>query len=348
MAKLTRRQRDTARAASRPGRPAGLPQPRPYPLHPGAAGAGQASAAAQMPSNGQTPWTADCSAFTTWCLWNGLYVAYGKPDVVNGLHWDDGFTGTQIQHGRKTTAGGMMKRRPRLLRHQRPNPDARRDLCRAPGRQGVRGQRTATRRARCSCRTTTGAGLRSGGTSTMASNGQIPSSWLGPDPRLERRAAEAGGVGVHGDALPVAQGHRGVARDRGRHRRPHLPLLCPPGVGEADLRLQRRDARVEQPRLRPGGRPDVHAPSAARSTASVPTTAGRSAAATPAGSGGTSCTTRAAPARPGNPHPHGRTRCGSSGSGSGPQPSGCCTTAANGAKRRAPGRAAAGGGRTAS
>lgn len=43
---------------------------------------------------------ADCSAFVTWCLWNGLYVPYKKPDVVNGADWKAGYTGTMLSHGR--------------------------------------------------------------------------------------------------------------------------------------------------------------------------------------------------------------------------------------------------------
>lgn len=49
---------------------------------------------------GQYPNYADCSAFVTWCLWNGLYLAYHKTDVVNGAHWHAGFTGTMLSHGK--------------------------------------------------------------------------------------------------------------------------------------------------------------------------------------------------------------------------------------------------------
>ena len=48
----------------------------------------------------QFPNYADCSAFVTWCLWNGLYIPYRKPDVVNGANWRAGYTGTMIAHGR--------------------------------------------------------------------------------------------------------------------------------------------------------------------------------------------------------------------------------------------------------
>ena len=48
---------------------------------------------------GQYPRNADCSAYATWCLWNGLYVAYSKLDVVNGARWRAGYTGTMMAHG---------------------------------------------------------------------------------------------------------------------------------------------------------------------------------------------------------------------------------------------------------
>lgn len=43
---------------------------------------------------------ADCSAFCTWCLWNGLHVLFSKPDVVNGADWKAGYTGTMLSHGK--------------------------------------------------------------------------------------------------------------------------------------------------------------------------------------------------------------------------------------------------------
>jgi hypothetical protein len=49
---------------------------------------------------GEYPHYADCSSFTTWCLWNALRLAYNEPDVVNRLNWDYGNTGSQIQHGK--------------------------------------------------------------------------------------------------------------------------------------------------------------------------------------------------------------------------------------------------------
>jgi hypothetical protein len=50
---------------------------------------------------GEYPRHADCSAFATWCLWNGLHLPFGVKDVVNGLHWDAGFTGTMAANGRR-------------------------------------------------------------------------------------------------------------------------------------------------------------------------------------------------------------------------------------------------------
>lgn len=50
---------------------------------------------------GQYPTEADCSAFASWCLWNGLHLALGLGDVVNGENWNAGYTGTMAQHGRQ-------------------------------------------------------------------------------------------------------------------------------------------------------------------------------------------------------------------------------------------------------
>lgn len=49
---------------------------------------------------GQFPTFADCSAFTTWCLWNGL-SHYNVRDTVNGARWLYGYTGTQKTHGKQ-------------------------------------------------------------------------------------------------------------------------------------------------------------------------------------------------------------------------------------------------------
>lgn len=50
-------------------------------------------------AKGEYPRYADCSAFATWCLWNGLYVPFKEHDVVNGADWKAGYTGTMLQHG---------------------------------------------------------------------------------------------------------------------------------------------------------------------------------------------------------------------------------------------------------
>jgi len=48
---------------------------------------------------GEYPHYGDCSAFATWCLWNGL-DHYGVRDTVNGQRWKAGWTGTMVQHGK--------------------------------------------------------------------------------------------------------------------------------------------------------------------------------------------------------------------------------------------------------
>jgi hypothetical protein len=49
---------------------------------------------------GQFPAYCDCSSSSTWYLWNGLYLGFGMGDVVNGLGWRAGFTGTLRKHGK--------------------------------------------------------------------------------------------------------------------------------------------------------------------------------------------------------------------------------------------------------
>ena len=44
------------------------------------------------------PPVADCSAYTTWCLWDATR-AERSGDFVNGLNWRGGYTGTMTQHG---------------------------------------------------------------------------------------------------------------------------------------------------------------------------------------------------------------------------------------------------------
>src|SRR5215217_6918735 len=50
---------------------------------------------------GQFPTHSDCSSFATWCLWNGLFLGFGLPDLVNGAGWTGGFTGTMLDHGKR-------------------------------------------------------------------------------------------------------------------------------------------------------------------------------------------------------------------------------------------------------
>src|SRR4051794_7051220 len=48
---------------------------------------------------GQFPTHADCSAYATWCIWNGL-DHFGVRDPVNGMAWHAGYTGTMLKHGK--------------------------------------------------------------------------------------------------------------------------------------------------------------------------------------------------------------------------------------------------------
>jgi len=59
----------------------------------------QGIADTRFSERGQYPNYADCSAFATWCLWNGLYVPFREHDVVNGADWKAGYTGTMLSHG---------------------------------------------------------------------------------------------------------------------------------------------------------------------------------------------------------------------------------------------------------
>jgi hypothetical protein len=49
---------------------------------------------------GDYPHNADCSSFATWCLWNGLFLSFGLGDIVNGMDWSAGYTGTMLGHGK--------------------------------------------------------------------------------------------------------------------------------------------------------------------------------------------------------------------------------------------------------
>lgn len=55
-------------------------------------------------SKGQYPRYADCSAYATWCYYNGLYLRGHHTDIVNGLHWGAGYTGTMLEHGRRVSS----------------------------------------------------------------------------------------------------------------------------------------------------------------------------------------------------------------------------------------------------
>jgi hypothetical protein len=52
-------------------------------------------------SEGEYPVYADCSAYATWCLWNGLFLPFGVRDTVNGAGWRAGYTGTMLKHGKR-------------------------------------------------------------------------------------------------------------------------------------------------------------------------------------------------------------------------------------------------------
>ena len=108
MAKLTRRQRNKARdRASQAALLAYRNRPRVHYTQGEARWSGIKGRRSSL--EGEYPFYADCSAFTTWCLWNALFLTYRQPDVVNGLGWDYGFTGTQIRHGRRVDARAMLR-----------------------------------------------------------------------------------------------------------------------------------------------------------------------------------------------------------------------------------------------
>lgn len=56
---------------------------------------------------GQFPNYADCSSFSTWCIWTSVlkYIRNGKVkhDFVNGLDWRAGYTGTMTKYGKRVT-----------------------------------------------------------------------------------------------------------------------------------------------------------------------------------------------------------------------------------------------------
>ena len=56
---------------------------------------------ARVASAGEFPNYADCSAYATWCYWNGLHAHLGHTDIVNGESWRAGYTGTLLEHGER-------------------------------------------------------------------------------------------------------------------------------------------------------------------------------------------------------------------------------------------------------
>lgn len=57
----------------------------------------------------ECPRNGDCSAFATWCLWNGL-DHFGVRDTVNGQRWRAGYTGTMVNHGKRVRDRGNVVR----------------------------------------------------------------------------------------------------------------------------------------------------------------------------------------------------------------------------------------------
>jgi hypothetical protein len=52
-----------------------------------------------LSQDGQYPEWADCSSSYTWFMWNALRIKFGVGDVINGLDWEAGYTGTIVEHG---------------------------------------------------------------------------------------------------------------------------------------------------------------------------------------------------------------------------------------------------------
>ena len=55
----------------------------------------------RLAAKGKFPHHSDCSSYATWCLWNGLNQGFELGDVVNGLDWTAGYTGTMLQNGKQ-------------------------------------------------------------------------------------------------------------------------------------------------------------------------------------------------------------------------------------------------------
>jgi hypothetical protein len=59
----------------------------------------------RIAAKGQYPSYADCSAYVTWCYWNGLTQrGTHHSDIVNGANWQAGYTGTMLNHGRAVSS----------------------------------------------------------------------------------------------------------------------------------------------------------------------------------------------------------------------------------------------------
>lgn len=59
---------------------------------------------------GRFPAHGDCSAWTTWVIWSAVHEhlkAILHEDFVNGLGWDGGHTGSQVQNGRKVSLDNL-------------------------------------------------------------------------------------------------------------------------------------------------------------------------------------------------------------------------------------------------
>lgn len=54
------------------------------------------------------PPAADCSGSTTWILWDATR-AEKLGDFVNGSYWQNGYTGTQIQHGKRVSRHELLR-----------------------------------------------------------------------------------------------------------------------------------------------------------------------------------------------------------------------------------------------
>lgn len=57
---------------------------------------------------GEYPKNADCSSYVTWAVWNGL-DHYDVRDVVNGLRWQAGYTGTMLTHGAHVSPSRLIR-----------------------------------------------------------------------------------------------------------------------------------------------------------------------------------------------------------------------------------------------